>query len=118
MDWIRFVIQGTDFVGMFWLAQVSLGSSYWIGIGLPMVLIGLGQGFALSPMTASGIAGVAGEDAGAASGVVNVAHQIGNSLGLAVLVAIAVYGTAGLQGTDLLAHRVGTALTGSLDHPQ
>lgn len=104
---------GLSLVGMIWLAQVSVGSSYWIGIGLPMVLIGLGQGFALSPMTASGIAGVTGDNAGAASGVVNVAHQIGNSLGLAVLVAVAVHGTSGLEGTTLLAHRVGTALTGS-----
>jgi predicted MFS family arabinose efflux permease len=99
--------------GIFWLSHVSAASSYWTGIGLPMVLIGLGQGLALSPMTASGIAGVAGENAGAASGVVNVAHQIGNSLGLAVLVAVAIYGTLGLEGADLLAHRVGMALTGS-----
>jgi hypothetical protein len=99
--------------GMFWLAQVSVGASYWMDIGLPMVLIGLGQGFTLSPLTASGITGVSGQDAGAASGVVNVVHQLGNSLGLAILVAIAVYGTAGLDGADLLAHRVETALTGS-----
>ncbi|MGZ5146973.1 MAG: hypothetical protein ACXWCP_25830, partial [Burkholderiales bacterium] len=31
----------------------------------------------LSPLTASGIAGVSAEDAGAASGLVNVAHQLG-----------------------------------------
>ena len=99
--------------GIFWLSHVSAASSYWTGIGLPMVLIGLGQGLALSPMTASGITGVAGENAGAASGVVNVAHQIGNSLGLAALVAVAAYGTSGLEGADLLAHRVGMALTGS-----
>lgn len=99
--------------GMFWLAQVSVGASYWVDIGLPMVLIGMGQGFTLSPLTASGIAGVSRQDAGAASGVVNVVHQLGNSLGLAILVAIAVYGTAGLDGADLLAHRVETALTGS-----
>lgn len=100
-------------VGMIWLSQVSIGSTYLMGIGLPMVLIGLGQGFVLSPLTTSGISGVAGNDAGAASGVVNVAHQTGSSLGLAILVAIAAFGTSGLQGTELLAHRVGTALTGS-----
>lgn len=99
--------------GMVWLAQVSSGSSYWMGIGLPMVLIGMGQGFVLSPLTSSCISGVAGNDAGAASGVVNVAHQTGSSLGLAVLVAIASFGTSGLEGTELLAQRVETALTGS-----
>ncbi len=100
-------------VGMIWLSQVSLGTTYLTGIGLPMVLIGLGQGFVLSPLTTSGISGVAGKDAGAASGVVNVAHQTGSSLGLAVLVAIAAFGTSGLEGTELLAHRVSMALTGS-----
>ena len=78
---------------------------------LPMVLIGAGQGMALSQLTASGISGVAPPDAGAASGVVNVAHQLGNSLGLAVLVAIAAAGTGQLQGVALLAHRVTAALT-------
>lgn len=36
---------------------------------------------------------------------------MGNSLGLAVLVALAEIGTAGLGGRDLLAHRVSISLT-------
>jgi hypothetical protein len=67
----------------------------------------------LSPLTAAGIAGVPAQDAGAASGVVNVAHQLGNSLGLAVLVALAATGAHQLSGAALLAHRVTTALTAS-----
>jgi len=70
-----------------------------------MILIGAGQGATLSPLTAAGIAGVAGEDAGAASGLVNVAHQLGGSLGLGILVTV--FAAAG----DGLAHRVSTALT-------
>lgn len=98
-------------VGMAWLSRVSFDTNYLIGVALPMVLIGAGQGMALSPLTSSGISGVAREDAGAASGVVNVAHQTGNSLGLAVLIAIAQIGSAGLGGRELLAHRVATSLT-------
>ncbi|MCW2536206.1 MAG: putative transrane efflux protein [Modestobacter sp.] len=57
-------------------------------------------------------AGVAPEDAGAASGLVNVAHQLGGSLGLGVLVAVfAAAGSGPLAARDLLAHRVATALT-------
>ena len=58
------------------------------GIALPMVLIGIGQGASLAPLTASGIIGVTKEDAGAASGLVNVAHQLGGSLGLGILVTV------------------------------
>jgi MFS family permease len=97
--------------GMAWLSRVSVDSAYLTGVALPMVLIGAGQGMALSQLTASGISGVAPQDAGAASGVVNVAHQLGNSLGLAVLVAIAAVGAGRLQGAALLAHRVTAALT-------
>jgi hypothetical protein len=99
-------------IGMAWLSRLSGGSPYLIGVALPMVLIGIGQGGALGPLTAAGIAGVAPEDAGAASGPVNVAHQLGGSLGLGVLVTVfAAAGRAALDDGDLLAHRVATALT-------
>jgi hypothetical protein len=60
----------------------------------------------------AGIAGVASDDAGAASGLVNVAHQLGGSLGLGVLVTVfaaASFGT--LAPREALAHRIGTSLT-------
>ena len=68
---------------------------------------------AFTPLTA---AGVAPEDAGAASGLVNVAHQLGGSLGLGVLVTVFASATPdGLGGRELLAHRVATSLgAGSL----
>jgi sugar phosphate permease len=58
------------------------------------------------------VAGVSAEDAGAAGGVVNVAHQLGGSLGLGLLVTVfAAAGSADLEGRDLLAHQIGAALT-------
>jgi sugar phosphate permease len=56
-------------------------------------------------LTVAGVAGVGAEDAGAASGMVNVAHQLGGSLGLAVLVAVFTF--AGHSGT--LAHQIAAA---------
>jgi EmrB/QacA subfamily drug resistance transporter len=100
-------------IGMAWLSRVSPGGAYLTAVALPMVLIGAGQGLTLSPLTAAGIAGVQARDAGAAAGLVNVAHQLGNSLGLAVLVALAAAGARGLSGAGLLAHRVTTALSAS-----
>jgi len=99
-------------IGMAWLSRLSAHTNYLTGIALPMALIGAGQGGALGPLTAAGIAGVAAEDAGAAGGVTNVFHQIGGSLGLAFLVAVfAAAGSASLHGPALLAHRISVALT-------
>lgn len=75
-------------IGLAWLGQAGVESTYWTGVALPMVLIGFGQGLLLAPLTAAGVAGVAHEDAGAASGLVNVAHQLGGALGLALLVLV------------------------------
>ncbi|WP_203638471.1 MFS transporter [Levilactobacillus wangkuiensis] len=72
--------------GMLWLSFFASETGYWWGIAAPMVVIGVGQGLSLSPFTAAGVAHTRGTDAGAASGVVNVMHQIGGSVGLSVLV--------------------------------
>lgn len=69
-------------------------SGYWLHLALPMLILGIGQGFTMSPLTNLGMAGVGADDNGAASGVVNAAHQIGCSAGLSVMVAA----TAGLDG--------------------
>jgi predicted MFS family arabinose efflux permease len=75
-------------VGMTWLSKLSADTVYFPGIALPLVLLGVGMGSALAPLTAAGIARVAPRDAGAASGLVNVAQQLGGSLGVSVLVTV------------------------------
>jgi len=100
--------------GMAWLGQVSADTSYVTGIALPMVLVGIGQGAVLAPLTVAAVAGVRGEDAGAASGVVNVAHQLGSSLGLAVLVVV--FASTAPTSADPaagLAHRIGVTFQAS-----
>ncbi|TCQ95030.1 MFS transporter, partial [Neorhizobium sp. JUb45] len=99
----------TGIVAMAWLSRAGVGSNYWTAVAMPMILIGISQGLTLSPLTSSGVARVDREDAGAASGAVNVAHQIGSSVGLSVLIAIAAIGSSGLTGADLTAYRVSHA---------
>lgn len=104
-------------VGMAWLGQVGPDTAYLFGVALPMVLIGAGQGATLSPMTVVGVAGVSPQDAGAASGLVNVAHQLGGTLGLSLLVVVfaAASGHGGAAGDARaeLAHRIAASLTAS-----
>ncbi len=98
-------------VGMGWLAQAEAGGSYLWQIALPMALIGGGQGLCFGPLTASGIARTRREDAGAASGLVNVAHQMGMSFGLALLVAVAaIFGGDGFASSYHAAMTAGAVL--------
>ena len=62
---------------------------YFPGIAVPLALLGTGIGMAFTPLTAAGIAGVGAlADAGAASGLLNVAQQLGGSLGLGILITV------------------------------
>lgn len=97
-------------IGMWWLAQVHADSTFFLGVALPMVVIGAGQGLTLAPLTSFGIHGATSTDAGAASGLVNTAHQLGSSLGLAVLVAIATTAATGAGAAAVVA-RTDAALT-------
>ena len=68
-------------MGMAWLSRITVSTQYFPGIVLPMVLLGTGIGIAFIPLTTVSIDGVAPEDAGAASGLVNVAQQMGAASG-------------------------------------
>ena len=105
-------------IGLVWLARASLGGDYLSGVAAPMLLIGIGNGLGLGPLTGAAMRGVAPGESGAASGLVNVAHQLGGTLGLAALITVfasAMRGistpaaalaqgiTAGLHGSAVLA---------------
>ncbi|MCH3921616.1 hypothetical protein [Limosilactobacillus sp.] len=53
-----------------------------------MILLGIGQGLAFSLQTSSGVANAGPAIAGSASGVVNVVHQLGSSVGMSITVAL------------------------------
>ncbi|MBD5430197.1 MFS transporter [Lactobacillus sp.] len=82
---VLFVGSLFDIVGISLGAFLGINSGYLLGIAIPMVLIGLGQGLLMSPMTVAGVAGVDDDIAGAASGVVNTVHQIGGAVGLSIV---------------------------------
>ncbi len=111
--------------GIAWLSRVTAGTQYFPHIAIPLAMVGAGIGIAFAPLTTAGIAGVAAADAGAASGLLNVAQQLGASLGLGILITVFASATrsaahhplagasAAVEARYELAHAVATALTGS-----
>ncbi|MGO2935007.1 MAG: MFS transporter [Lactococcus cremoris] len=59
---------------------------YFYAMAFQMMIIGLGQGWLLAPLTAAGVAGVPPELSGAASGLTNMMHQLGGPVGLSIVV--------------------------------
>jgi EmrB/QacA subfamily drug resistance transporter len=99
-------------LGMLWLGQISPGADYLTQMAPPLVLLGVGMGSALTPLTTAGMAGVADADAGAASGVINVAHQLGGTLGVGALVTVFAAASSG-AGAPALVEGVPTVLAGA-----
>jgi EmrB/QacA subfamily drug resistance transporter len=102
--------------GMLALTTLQPDTNFWLGIALPGVLVGAGQGLLFAHLTTAGIGGARARDAGAASGVVNAFHQLGGALGLGVTVTLAAAAadrsTAADPGTRFT-EQVTAALTGS-----
>ena len=88
-------------------------------IVVSMVLTGAGMGISFVSLTSASLAEVAPEDAGAASGLVNVSQQLGGALGLAVLVTAfdaatshAQLGIRQVAGAGSIAHENATLVHG------
>ena len=79
---------------------------------MPSLLIAIGIGFSFVPVTIAGVTGVASEEAGLASGLVNTSRFVGGALGLAILAALATARTNGDIHHGLAAH---AALTGGFE---
>lgn len=86
----QILIAGTviTLAGLVFAAVVGIQAGYWWSVAIPMVIIGIGQGFTLSPLTVAGVANTDREIAGSDSGVVNMVHQIGSSVGLSIITAL------------------------------
>ncbi|HEX6389966.1 MAG TPA: MFS transporter, partial [Solirubrobacteraceae bacterium] len=86
--------------GMFGFGGVSAGGSYLSDVLWPSIVTAAGIGFSFVPATIAATTGVAGPEAGLASGIVNTSRQIGGSLGLALLATIATQRTADVAGHE------------------
>jgi hypothetical protein len=83
------MLAGSAISGLGLLLATQLQASTTYAQLLPsLVLIGTGMGVSFVSLTSAGLHGVAPDDAGAASGLINVVQQLGAALGLAVLVTV------------------------------
>ncbi len=90
--------------GMFMLSRVSVVSAYFPDLIVPMLVLSIGMGLVFVPLTLTAVVGVASQDTGIASAVLNTMQQIGGAIGLATLSTVAVNAQ-----NDLIRDRVAQA---------
>src|SRR3954452_844310 len=71
--------------GFLWMTQVSGHDDYAQHVLPAFLILAIGLGLSFVPITISATSGVAPEDSGLASGLLNTTQQVGGSLGLAIL---------------------------------
>jgi EmrB/QacA subfamily drug resistance transporter len=80
--------------GLAYLAQLTVTSSYPGGVLPALLVMGLGFGMIFAPAINTATAGVARQDSGVASALVNTMQQVGGSIGTSALSTIALTATA------------------------
>ena len=79
---------------MIWFTRLSAGGAYASQILPGLIILGLGMGCIFAPAFSTATLGVAREDAGIASAMVNTSQQVGGSVGTSLLSTIFASATA------------------------
>jgi EmrB/QacA subfamily drug resistance transporter len=101
--------------GTAWFALLEPGQNPWLVLIPAQAVAGVGLGLGFVTVTLGGVRGVAPQDTGIASGLVNTSQQIGGAVGLAALAALATHITASLTtpAPDALTSGYTTSLLGA-----
>jgi EmrB/QacA subfamily drug resistance transporter len=91
--------------GLLLLSSVDAGGSYLADVLPGMLVVGLALGTILVSVTVAVLTGAADEESGMLSGLNTTGHEVGGSLGIAVLATIAT-GAAGIGDAFLIAAAV------------
>ena len=75
--------------GFAYSAQLTINANYWPHLLLPILVIGVGIGIVLIPLTLSVVAGVQPEEVGPLTATSLVSQTLGGPLGLAAVTALA-----------------------------
>jgi EmrB/QacA subfamily drug resistance transporter len=90
-------------------ARAPMGATYLVDILPALVLLGVGGGLSFPAVMTLGMSGATDSDSGLVSGLLNTTAQVGSSLGLAVMAALATSRTDHLLATG---QSTPSALTG------
>jgi EmrB/QacA subfamily drug resistance transporter len=90
---------GLAAIGLALFVRAPVDGSFWVDVLPSMILLGCGAGMAFNPVLLAAMSGVAPEESGLASGVVNTSFMMGGALGLAVLASIAASRTDSLRAS-------------------
>ena len=104
-------------LGMFGFSRLTVDSSYVTGLLPWVVTLAFGMGLTFVPMTLTAVAGVAQEDSGVASAVLNTMQQVGGALGLATLSTVFANAAKG-RGAELGAALQAKVAAGGLSPAQ
>jgi len=86
---------GLAAIGMFLFGQMDAHSTFLDGFMGPSIIASIGLGLCIVANTTLATTGIAPQEAGLASGLVNTSRQIGGSIGLAALATVATSATGG-----------------------
>jgi EmrB/QacA subfamily drug resistance transporter len=95
--------------GVLWLAGIEVGGNYWADLAPATALFGFGGGVSIPAIQAASMQDVSMEDAGLGSGVLTTVQQLGQALGLTVIVAIALSGQASAMADGATADAAATS---------
>jgi EmrB/QacA subfamily drug resistance transporter len=95
--------------GLLLLAGAGVHAAYFPGLFFAFLFLGLGAGASFLPLLTIGMADAPKQDAGLASGIINVSVQLFGAIGLAALGTIATDHTKALTNSG---HALNSALTG------
>jgi EmrB/QacA subfamily drug resistance transporter len=95
--------------GLLLLAAQGVHASYFPGLFVAFLALGLGAGASFLPLLTLGMSDAPAQDAGLASGIINVSVQLFGAIGLATLGTIATDHAKALSASG---HSLASALTG------
>jgi EmrB/QacA subfamily drug resistance transporter len=88
---------------LFWFSLAPADGTYMVNVLGPSLLAAIGMSLAYIPGTMSSMMGAKQEEAGLASGLVNTSYQVGSAIGLAIVVALAIFRTSTLTSSGEVA---------------
>ena len=81
--------------GLWLLGQAGVDGRYLVDVLPALLLMGIGVGLVIPALMTLAMSGVAPEDSGFASGLVNTTQQVGGAFGIAILASVAADRTGG-----------------------